>query len=464
VSTATADALARALASRARGDPLLREARRVAQELAVPLWLVGGYVRDVALACRPQDIDLAAGAGTPDLVRALERAWDRRAFRFHRRGVTTWRFALGSRRLDLVDAGQRGLIEELLRRELTVNAMAYELGRGVLLDPLGGLADLAGGRLRPPRPGVVLEDPLRALRAARFLAQLPRHEAAIELGAEIALAAPALRRSATERVREELQRMLAAAEPQRGLAALQRWALLPSILPELVPLDRCMAGTDRPSVWRHTLAAIALSARPGRLPGAEAVRDGARGLLLRWALLLHDVAKPETLAFESGRPTFHGHETRGARHAERMLRRLRLPRRERRRITRLIELHLRPSLLAEAGAPARGLRRLVRDAGEDLPLLVLHAACDALASGSPDAARRFRKLRAVLVRLLELQREAEREPLPRLLDGHALMAALAIEPGPLVGRLLRRLEEAQQEGRVRTREQALAFLQDQASR
>jgi poly(A) polymerase len=147
-----------------------------------------------------------------------------------------------------------------------------------------------------------------------------------------------------------------------------------------------------------------------------------------------------------------------------MLRRLRLPRRERRRITRLIELHLRPSLLAEAGAPARGLRRLVRDAGEDLPLLVLHAACDALASGSPDAARRFRKLRAVLVRLLELQREAEREPLPRLLDGHELMAALAIEPGPLVGRLLRRLEEAQQEGRVRTREQALAFLQDQASR
>ena len=219
---------------------------------------------------------------------------------------------------------------------------------------------------------------MRALRACRFLAPSARREAAG--------AARALRRASAERVRDELEKLLLSPRPDRGLEALEQLGLLGAVLPELTPLLACVAGEGRPSVSRHTLDALARSARPGRLPGAAAVRDRERAALLYWTLLVHDLAKPETLgAREDGRPTFHGHETLGARRADALLRRLKLPGAFRRRVAQLVRYHLRPHHLADAGTTPRGVRRLVRDAGADLPVLVLHAACDALASGSPDA-------------------------------------------------------------------------------
>ena len=260
----------------------------------------------------------------------------------------------------------------------------------------------------------------------------------------------------------ELDKLLLTAAPQRGLQMLESLDLLGSVLPELVPLKDCCAGQDRPDVWRHTLDALARSCRPGRLPGATVVRDAEQRRVLRWALLLHDISKPETLVVrDDGRPTFHGHEVRGSRRAAELLERLRLPRRERRRICRLILYHLRPGHLADAGATPRGLRRLVREVGEDLPLLVLHAACDALASGSPDAETRWRRLRQVLRELVQLgnAREAYRE-LP-LLDGRELMLALGLEPGPLIGRLLRRIRERQEEGALASRDEAVDWIRKQ---
>jgi poly(A) polymerase len=267
-----------------------------------------------------------------------------------------------------------------------------------------------------------------------------------------------LRRAARERVGEEIDKLLAAPDPVRGLELLRELDLLGSVLPELVPLATCVAGADRPDVWRHTLDALALAARPGRIPGASAARrpDGAR--VVRWALLLHDVAKPDTLDWRpDGRPTFHGHEVVGARRADRLMRRLCVGSGVRDRVVRLIRLHLRPSLLAEAGGSERGLGRLVREAGDDVPLLAVHAACDALASGSPDARPRFRRLARVLRRLIARHAELERSPLPRLVDGRDLMHHLGIDPGPRVGDLLERVRQAQQDGDVRTRDEALAL-------
>jgi poly(A) polymerase len=153
--------------------------------------------------------------------------------------------------------------------------------------------------------------------------------------------------------------------------------------------------------------------------------------VLRWALLLHDISKPQSLGFrEDGRPTFHGHEVAGAARAESVLRRLKHPRARIRRVKRLIALHLRPGHLADSGAPARGIRRLVRDAGEDLPLLLAHADADRRGSGGPPDPARVHRLAAVLAALAEQGARARAVAGHPPLRGEDVMQALGIEPGP----------------------------------
>lgn len=444
---------------RAARDPVLREIRDAATDSGVAVWLVGGYVRDAALARAASDVDLAAGRGADRLARALRAAWRTRGFRVRKRGVTTWRFRIGDRDIDLVDAGHRGLQRDLLRRELTVNAIAFDLLGGRLCDPLGGLKDLRAGKLRAPREGVFREDPVRALRVARFLAQFPEMRLSPGTRLEAAAVVRRLPRESAERVRDELNRLLVASAPRRGIETIRRLGALGTVLPELVPLESCTAGRDRPDVWRHTLDALDLSVRPARLPGGRSIDEAGSALVLRWAILLHDIAKPETLkAGPDGRPTFHGHEVLGARRADALLRRLRQSRDLRRRVKRLVLFHLRPHHLSDAGAPPRGMRRLVREADHDLPLLLLHAACDARASGAPDARRRWTRLRRVLLELQALGERRRQRPLPTLLDGRDVMAALGIEPGPEVGAALDAIREAQEQGEIRTRREALASL------
>ena len=457
----TRKALERRLGRLVSRDPHLRAIRREAALAGVPAWLVGGAVRDAALGRPPGDADLAAGRGAARLVSALGRAWGRRGFRFRKRGVTTYRFDLEGRRVDVVDASTRGLARDLARRELTINAIAYDLLAGRVEDPHGGLRDLGASVLRPPRAGVVREDPVRALRAARFLAELPGFRLHRGAQAEIRSAARALRRASVERIRDEIEKLLMAPDPARGLLEVERLGLLSAVLPELAPLSGCVAGAGRPDVLAHTAAAIALAARGGRYPGAAAVREEGEARLVRLALLVHDVSKPDTLsAREDGRPTFHGHEVLGARRADALLRRLRFPSALRKRVARLVLFHLRPHHLADAGPTPRGLRRLVRDAGDDIPVLVAHAACDALASGSPDGRARWRRLRPVLVELLRLHEAAKAEPLPALLDGRDVMRALGIGPGPAVGEALRAIRELQEEGALRDRETALEAVKN----
>jgi len=448
--------LAAFLARRVARDPLARQIRDLARSTAVPAWLVGGFVRDAALGRPGRDLDLSAGPGAPRFIAALERCLETRGFRFHKRGVTTWRFHALGRQVDVVDAGRRGIRGDLARRELTINAVAFDLGDSSIFDPLRGLADLRARRLRLPRSGVIAEDPLRALRAARFLAELPEFTLQDSARAEASRMGRRLRRAAVERVREELDKLLAAAAPERGLIELQQLGLLDPLLPELKPMRQCAGGTDRPDVWTHTLDCLAVSSRPLRLPASYVVKDALSRRILRWALLLHDISKPETLCYlPTGAPSFHGHEVLGAQRAEHLLARLRLPRSDRKRIGRLILNHLRPGHLADAATPARGVRRLVRDAGGDLPLLVLHAGCDARASGGPPDRERRRRLRTTLDRLVEIAEERARKPLPRLLGGDLLLETLGLDPGPRIGRILRKIRDAQEAGDVSTREEAL---------
>ncbi len=447
------------LRRRAARDPLVRSVREAARASDAEVWLVGGYVRDTALGARASDVDLVGGRRAAALVRSLQRDWRRRGFRFRKRGVTTWRFRVMGRDIDLVDASRRGLATDLRRRELTINAMAFDLRDDALVDPLGGLKDLRAGRLRPPREGVFREDPVRALRLARFAAQFPAFRLDTRARREASSVATRLRRESPERIRDELNRLLTVTSPSRGLGTIRDLGLLGSVLPELTPLLECVAGRDRPDVWSHTVAAIEESEGSRRVPGAAATRDPAALLVLRWSLLLHDIAKPETLAFaDDGRPTFHGHDVRGARSTRKVFDRLVQPRWLRRRVVRMVMFHLRPHQLAEAGAPPRGMRRLVREADEDLPILLFHAACDARASGDPDATRKWRRLRPVLGELETIYERSLITPGAPIVSGREVMRVTGLEPGPAVGRILDELRELQDDGRLHTREEALVHL------
>jgi len=447
------------LSVRVARDPLLQVLRGCALEAQAAVYLVGGPVRDAALGRRSRDIDLTVASRSTNLIRAIRQRLGTKGFRFRKRGVTTWRFATPSGDLDLVDAVRRGLEQDLRRRELTINAMAYDLVEGRVIDPLGGLKDLRAGRLRAPAVDAFRDDPARCLRAARFLAELPDFRITRETRRLLIEQAPRLRRVAVERIREELTKLLASPMPHVGLALIHRWGLLEPLLPELLPLHDCAAGHGRPDVWQHTLKTIEMSATRPRLPCFTTVRGRGELALLRWTLLLHDIAKPATYAVDpSGKPTFHGHEVIGAKMADRLLKRLRVDASTRRRITQLIRWHLRPGHLADAGAPSRGMRRLARDAGDDLPLLCLHAACDARGSGATTDAARWRRMSRVLRALPGVQSRLRKIPGRPLLSGADILKATGLSPGPRIGELLREIAEARDNGEIRTRGQALAHL------
>lgn len=460
MTSATRRLLEQALRRRSSRDEKLAELRHAAGDTDSSIHLVGGFVRDAALGMTAHDIDLICTAGTLRLVNRLRTLWSKRGFRFRKRGVTTWRFVIAGRQVDIVDASRRGLHEDLRRRELTINAIAFDLQTERIVDPLRGLADIRAGRLKLPRPGVLVEDPVRSLRVARFTSQLPDFVPAKSLLREAAATRRGLRRASVERILVELDSLLSSAAPRRGLDLLDRLGLLFAVLPELEPLSGPSAGSGRGDVLSHTLDAIALTARRSRLPGSEILKDRDMRRLLRWSLLLHDISKPETLGYAAdGRPTFHGHEVRGSHRCDALLRRLRMAKGERRRICRIVLFHLRPSHLADSGAPARGLRRLVREAGDDLPLLVFHAACDARASNLSNAAARWRRLRSVLAALLEMHAGRSRRPLPGLVDGRDVIRVLGIAPGPKVGEILERVREEQESGAVGTRAEALRLIE-----
>ena len=451
--------LVNALRKRSTRSPLLRTLTELAEENDADLFWVGGGVRDAALRRRSADLDLLVTSGSRRLIGAIRRRWDTKGFSFRKRGVTTWRFRLGNDPLDLVVAERRGLAGDLARRELTLNAMAFSLRDGKLHDPHDGLSDLRRKRLRAVHGDSFNDDPLRALRVARFLAALPGFEATPATLRAAEAQTSRLARVSTERIRDELHKLLLSPRPDRGLDLLQDWGLQHAVLPELSPLHQCVAGQQRPDVWRHTLLTLREMGRRRGLPGMEQLDTEDQWARVGWSLLLHDIAKPATLARKpDGSPSFHGHEVLGAKMADTCLQRLRCSRSLRRDVTHLIRWHLRPGLLADGPRTLRGLRRLATEAGPLLPLLTVHAAADARGSGSPDPAERMERLVATLEELLETGHKLTQSSLQRPVDGNDVMRICGVASGRAVGRILQQIDELVLDGRIGNRRQGLAYL------
>ncbi|MDQ6773022.1 MAG: CCA tRNA nucleotidyltransferase [Candidatus Dormibacteraeota bacterium] len=425
--------------------PLLR---RAATDLGVRAWAVGGYVRDVLLHREHPDLDVVAETAGPQLAgRFAELAGAARPALFPRFGTAqvTWRGHLvefvtaraesyppDSRKPEVRPAG---LEDDLRRRDFTVNTMLLDF-EGRFLDPLRGQADLRRRVLRTPADPVrtFTDDPLRMLRAVRFAAQLgfqldPSLLPAMR--AERARALPPI--LSAERTRDELLKMLLSERPRVALDLLDEAGLLELLLPEVFACHDVEQGRWHVAdVYGHTVAAVA-AAPPERL--------------VRLAALFHDVGKARTAAPDG---SFHGHERVGAEMAVGALARLRFPAAEGARVGRLVALHLRPIFYSAEQWTEAAVRRLARDAGDLLwPLLDL-ARADIAASAYPDAA----KLDDLARRLREAL--AERPSRMRVpIRGEDIMSVLGVGPGPVVGRVRRRLEELVLEGGLAPEREAI---------
>jgi poly(A) polymerase len=440
--------------------------------------LVGGAVRDAVLGRPAVDVDLAVPAGALELARrCAEQLGGTCVVLDAQRGAA--RVVADRRTLDIADFRAPTLEADLAARDFTVNALAVRLaplvarGRAPIIDPTGGLADLRALRLRPAGPDVLADDPLRTLRAVRLEAALGLRLTPPGVRA-VRAAAGGLAEVSAERVRDELLALLAMAESARGLRRADALGVLGVILPEIEP----MRGTTQPAphrfpVLEHSLRAVAgcdrLLPRLAALTPygeelaahvAEPLGGGVtRAITLKLAALLHDVSKPETRRRVRGRVRFFEHDLIGAGRARAIGQRLKLPERAVAIVDRLVRHHLRPMHLASAASVTpRARYRFYRDLREDTRDLLLLVLVDAAAvtGASPVTTWRRSPLVRDLMRGWAEQRVAAATP--PFVRGEDVMARFRLEPGPRVGWLLAQAREAQDLGRVGSREEALAYL------
>jgi poly(A) polymerase len=398
-------------------------------------YLVGGSVRDSLLDREIPDVDIATDA-RPDAIEAAVRPWADAVWLQGRRFGTVGcevdgvRFEITTFRADVYRSESRkpevtfsdDIETDLSRRDFTVNAMAIALDDPTLVDPFDGLPDLAARRLRTPlSPEVSFDDdPLRMLRAARFVATLG-FEPAPEVVAAIADMRARLSIVSAERVRDELSKLLLADDPSPGLWLIARTRLADEFLPELNAMQLEQDPIHRhKDVLAHTIAVVAKT---------------SPRLKLRLAALMHDVGKPRTRGFGPQGVTFHHHEVVGARIARDRLTALRYSTEVIDDVTKLVELHLRFHTY-RMGWTDSAVRRYVRDAGDLLDDLneLTRSDCTTRDARKADAlARRMDELEA---RIAELREQEELARIKPPLDGRQVMEFLGVAPGPIVGRAL----------------------------
>jgi poly(A) polymerase len=469
------------LAARARGlwQALPREVLELASAFADAgheFALVGGPVRDAFLGRSSADLDFTTSA-RPDEAERIIKAWTTSTWDMGRefgtiggrRGdvtveVTTYRADEydGQTRKPAVAFGE-SLEGDLARRDFTINAMAVRLPSLEFVDPFGGLEDLGGGLLRTPvEPAVSFgDDPLRMMRAARFVSQLGFH---IEPGTFAAAAHMSDRITivSAERVRDELVKLLLGAHVREGLAVLVDAGLAAHVLPELPALKlEVDEHHHHKDVYEHTLTvveqAIALETdAEGPVPAPD--------LTLRLAALLHDIGKPATRRLEpGGGVSFHHHEVVGAKLAAKRLKDLRFDKDTVSAVARLVELHLRFHGYGEARWSDSAVRRYVTDAGPELERLHRLTRADVTTRNRRKAERLSFAYDDLEARIAELREREELDAIRPDLDGLEIMEILGLPPGPDVGAAYKHLLALRMEhgplGAERARDELLTWWQ-----
>jgi poly(A) polymerase len=448
-------------------DPVTEELAARFAGAGHQLYLVGGSVRDALLGRDVSDLDFTTDA-RPDAVRTLVEGWADAIWDTgiafgtigaRRRGTTV---EITTFRADAYDRVSRNPVvrfgdtveDDLLRRDFSVNAMAVELTgpQRRFVDPHGGLAALAAGTLDTPATPQesFADDPLRMLRAARFVSQLGLTPAPRVLVAMTEMAGE-LARITRERVQTELTKLILGTHPRRAIELMVDTGVCEQVLPEVpamrLAIDEHMQHKD---VYTHSLVVMEQA--------IERETDGP-DLVLRLAALLHDIGKPDTRRKEpDGRVSFHHHEVVGAKMTRRRLRELRYPKSVIDDVAQLVFLHLRFHGYSGGEWTDSAVRRYVTDAGPLLDRLHKLVRSDCTTRNRRRAAALQRSYDSLEERIAQLRKQEELDAIRPDLDGNDIMRLLGIPPSPVVGKAYKHLLALRMEHGPLTREEAEAQL------
>ena len=463
--------------------PVFKLVSDTARELGVRAFVIGGYVRDCFLGKPNDDIDIVVEGSGIRLAEAVAKKCHARVSVFRNFGTAMLKYRgmevefVGARkesyqrdsRKPIVEDGT--LEEDQLRRDFTINAMAFSLQAddyGALVDPFGGIRDLAAGIIRTPLEPeqTYSDDPLRMLRAIRFAARLstPEHRFTIVPESIAAMKAMADRMQilSKERIVEELNKMLMTEYPAMAFETLEQTGLLKQFLPELSRLKgvETVDGKGHKENFTHTLQVLENVIRFEKEEGREP------NLWLHWAALLHDIGKPISKRYVAGQGwTFHGHEVVGARMVPEIFQKLKMPLNEKMKyVQKLVGLHLRPIALVDDEVTDSAVRRLLFDAGEDIDDLMLLCNADITSKNPAKVARLRRNFELVKAKMAEVEAKDEIRNWKNPITGDYIMKVFDLEPCNTIGQLKEMVKDAVLDGKIPyTFEAADAYMREKAA-
>ena len=448
---------------------IFRVIAEVADNLQVPAYVIGGFVRDLVLKRNSKDIDVVCVGNGIALAEAVSKAWPGKPkvtifknFGTAMLRADDWEVEfVGARkesyqqhsRKPEVEAGT--LEDDMKRRDFTINALGISLNKdtfGEVVDAFDGLQDIKQKIIRTPLvPGITFsDDPLRMMRAIRFATQLrfdidpDTFDAIIEYKERISIISK-------ERIIDELNKIILSPVPSYGFKLLFHAGLLQLIFPKMTALQgvETINGNSHKDNFYHTLQVL------------DNVAKVSNDLWLRWAAIMHDIAKPDTKRYSPKVGwTFHGHEDKGARMVPKLFQELKLPLNEHMKfVEKLVRLHLRPIALVKETVTDSAVRRLLFEAGDDIDALMQLCRADITSKDHNRVKRYLQNFTKVEEKLRQVEESDQLRHFQPVITGEVIMQTFNLKPSREVGVLKDSITEAILEGEIRNEyEEAFAFL------
>ncbi len=448
-------------------NPIFKKLGNLADEMHINIYVIGGFVRDIFLKRPSKDIDILVIGNGIEFAEASGKILHSKVAVYKNFGTAMLRSGeleiefVGARKESYRAESRKPVVEngtledDQKRRDFTINAMSLSLNAdnfGLLLDPFNGISDLENKLIRTPlNPQETFsDDPLRMMRAIRFATQL-NFKIDAEATEAIKLNSQRIKIVSTERITDELNKIILAKQPSIGFNYLFDTGLLKHIFPQMVDLYGVdmIEGHSHKDNFYHTLQVL------------DNIAQSTDDLWLRWAAILHDIAKPATKRFEKGHGwTFHGHEDKGARMVPKIFAQLKLPLNEKMKmVQKLVQLHLRPIVLAQDVVSDSAVRRLLFEAGDDIESLMLLCHADVTTKNEYKVKKYRRNFELVRQKLKDVEERDQIRNWQPPLTGEDIMLAFNLKAGKEVGIIKNKIREAILEGEIKnSREEALLFM------